>query len=121
MAVLEREVRSSADPSSAGVRRRLFSRQDYQAMAEAGIFDNERVELVEGEIIQMAPIGDPHAALTDPLAVLLRSAFGSIASSHSAWRQPKAKRTRARCRYCDRFMAGLRCTQAACRRHQVGR
>jgi len=46
-------------------------------MASAGAFDSMRVELIEGVIIQMAPIGDTHAAVTHPLAVILEAAFGS--------------------------------------------
>ncbi len=39
-----------------------FSVADYHRMAEAGIFaDHARVELIEGEIVDMAPIGrQPH-------------------------------------------------------------
>ena len=44
------------------VPRRLFSVEEYHRMAEAGILGaDERVELVEGEIVQMAPIGPRHA------------------------------------------------------------
>jgi Uma2 family endonuclease len=40
-------------------------------MSEAGVFANhERVELIEGEIIQMAAIGKRHAARVDRLADL---------------------------------------------------
>src|SRR5918996_6627828 len=42
--------------------RRLFTVEEYHRMAEAGIFrPDERVELIEGEIVQMAPIGPRHA------------------------------------------------------------
>jgi len=42
--------------------RRLFTVEEYHRMADAGILgDDERVELIEGEIIQMAPIGPSHA------------------------------------------------------------
>jgi Uma2 family endonuclease len=42
--------------------RRLFTVEEYHRMAEAGIFgEDERVELIEGEIVQMAPIGPQHA------------------------------------------------------------
>jgi Uma2 family endonuclease len=44
----------------------------YYKMAEAGILKREdRVELIDGEIIDMAAIGSPHAALTNRLARLL--------------------------------------------------
>ncbi len=49
-----------------GVSRRLFSVDDYYQMAAVGILrPDERVELIEGEIIEMAPIGSPHAAGVD--------------------------------------------------------
>ena len=40
----------------------------YLALVTAGIIDeDERVELLDGEIIQMAPIGNPHQAAVDIL------------------------------------------------------
>ena len=54
---------------SVKMQRRLFTVQEYHLMSEAGVFrDNERVELIEGEIIQMAAIGKRHAARVDRLA-----------------------------------------------------
>ena len=44
------------------VNTRKFTVEEYYRMAEAGILQSdERVELVNGEIITMAPIGNPHA------------------------------------------------------------
>jgi Uma2 family endonuclease len=54
---------------SVEMKRRLFTVQEYHLMSEAGVFsDRERVELIEGEIIQMAAIGRRHAARVDRLA-----------------------------------------------------
>ena len=42
--------------------RRRFTVEEYHRMGDAGIFHpDERVELIEGEIVQMAPIGPRHA------------------------------------------------------------
>ena len=42
--------------------RRLFTVDEYHRMGEAGVFkDDERVELLDGEIVPMNPIGSPHA------------------------------------------------------------
>jgi Uma2 family endonuclease len=47
----------------------------YYRMAEAGILsDPHRVELIDGEIIDMAAIGSPHAAITNRLARLFTRA-----------------------------------------------
>ncbi len=49
-------------------KKRLFTRKEYHAMGKAGIFaPNERVELLEGEIIVMAPPGIWHLTRVDRL------------------------------------------------------
>lgn len=46
----------------AEIPRRRFTVDEYHRMGEAGIFQpDERVELIEGDIVQMAPIGPRHA------------------------------------------------------------
>ena len=48
--------------------RRLFTADEFCRMAEVGILDgHERVELIEGEILQMAPIGSRHAGCVNVL------------------------------------------------------
>jgi Uma2 family endonuclease len=51
-----------------------FTVDDYERMAEAGILrEDDRVELLEGDIIEMAPIGPPHAGCVKRLNLLLVS------------------------------------------------
>jgi Uma2 family endonuclease len=48
---------------SVQIQRRLFTVQEYHLMGEAGILsEDDRVELIEGEIVQMAAIGTRHAS-----------------------------------------------------------
>ena len=50
---------------------RLFTVEEYHRMAEAGILhEDDRVELIEGKIIQMAAIGSRHAACVKRLVKL---------------------------------------------------
>jgi Uma2 family endonuclease len=53
-----------------------WSVDDYYKMAEAGLFDRRRVELIDGEIIEMSPMGSPHAVAAELTANVLRNAFG---------------------------------------------
>lgn len=57
-----------AMPAAASVPRRSFTRKDFHAMGTAGILTPEdRVELLEGEVVVMSPIGSRHAACVDRL------------------------------------------------------
>lgn len=60
--------------------RRHFSVAEYYRMAEAGVLsEDDRVELIEGEIIEMNPIGSRHAACVGRLTEL----FGRLASGRA--------------------------------------
>jgi Uma2 family endonuclease len=60
--------------------RYLFTVGEYERMGELGLFhEDDRVELIEGEIIEMAPIGSRHAACVDRLNRLLTAAVGDRA------------------------------------------
>jgi len=51
---------------------RKFTIKDYYKMAESGIFtENDRVELIRGEIIEMSPIGIKHSICILSLNTLL--------------------------------------------------
>jgi len=58
------------------VPRHRLTRRDYHRMGEAGILGtNDRVELLEGQLVDMSPIGPRHAIVTDNLTRLLGMAF----------------------------------------------
>jgi Uma2 family endonuclease len=59
------------------LKRRLFTVEEFQRMGEAGILDeDERVELIEGEIVEMTPIGPPHAIVVARLVALFAARLG---------------------------------------------
>ena len=59
---------------------RLFDVDEYYAMAEAGILtEDDRVELLDGEIVTMAPIGSLHASCVDMLTRILVTHVGERA------------------------------------------
>ncbi len=53
----------------------LWSIGEYYQMAELGFFDGKRVELIEGEVIEMSAMGRPHVIALTRTADLLKSAF----------------------------------------------
>lgn len=64
----------------ADIRKRLFTMDEYHRMAKAGILhERDRVELIEGEILQMSPIGDRHAVCVSRATTLFIRAFGERA------------------------------------------
>ncbi len=59
---------------------RRFTIREYERMVESGILaQDERVELIDGEIVEMSPIGDSHAAFLTNLNHLLVHAVGDSA------------------------------------------
>ena len=63
-----------------GPGRRLITAAEFNRMGEAGIFQpGDRLELIEGEIIDMSPIGRRHAACVRRLNNLLTLMLGGQA------------------------------------------
>ncbi len=62
---LQRRIREE-DP----VRRR-FSVDEYYRMAQAGLFQGQRVELVDGEVLRTSPQGSPHATAVSLITHLI--------------------------------------------------
>jgi Uma2 family endonuclease len=60
--------------------RHRFDVDAYYKLAEAGVLENpKRVELIDGEIIDLNSIGSPHAAITNRLARDFIRAIGNMA------------------------------------------
>ena len=65
---------------SAQLERWHFNVDQYYRLAEAGILkSDDRVELIEGEIVRMSPIGSPHAASVRRSAHLFEIKFAERA------------------------------------------
>jgi len=62
----------------AAVRKHLFTVEEFHRMGEAGIFgEDDRVELIGGEVVRMSPIGWRHAYCVSRLnEILFRFASG---------------------------------------------
>jgi Uma2 family endonuclease len=63
-------IRSSSAriAETAAPSRHKLNADDFHRMAEAGIFgEDDRIELIDGELIDMAPIGQGHAAIVSGL------------------------------------------------------
>ncbi len=56
--------------------KRWITVDEYERMGEAGIFHpDDRLELLEGAIYEMSPIGSPHAACVKYLSALLNQLY----------------------------------------------
>lgn len=59
------------------MKRRLFTVEEFQAMGRAGILtEDDRVELLDGEIVEMPPIGSAHGGTVNKMANLLKERLG---------------------------------------------
>lgn len=64
--------------SAPAIQTKRWTRQEYDRMAEAGIFSpDDRVQLIDGDIVTMTPQHSPHSAAIGLADAALRQAFGS--------------------------------------------
>src|SRR2546423_2235676 len=57
--------------------KRFFNVDEYYRMAEVGLLsEDDRVELIEGEIVEMSPIGCTHAGTVDQSNAFLNHKLG---------------------------------------------
>ncbi len=74
-AVLERKTPNAG---ANGVRPRLITVAEYDRMIEAGIYtENDRIELLNGEIIEIMPKGPKHAYFNEATAELFKQKLGN--------------------------------------------
>jgi Uma2 family endonuclease len=72
--------RAFVDTKTQEVTRRRFTVHEYHRMGEAGILhEDDRVELIEGEIVEMAAIGTRHFSCVNGLNRLLVRGVGDTA------------------------------------------
>ena len=59
--------------------RRLFTAEEFRRMGEAGLLrEDDRLELVEGVIVEMAPIGHRHASCVRKLNEVFHEILGQV-------------------------------------------
>lgn len=72
-AVLEKTTPKAAD----GVKPRLITTSEYDRMIEAGIYtENDRIELLNGEIIELMPKGPRHVYFNESIADFFKERLG---------------------------------------------
>lgn len=59
--------------------KRLLTVEEYHKMGEAGILQEKGIELINGEIIKMSPIGSKHVSCVNKLNALLNALLGNKA------------------------------------------
>jgi Uma2 family endonuclease len=74
---METSIPAMTSRSSVAPTIRRFTRDEYYRMAAAGLFHEERVELLDGEIITMSPQNTVHASTVYRLVHILERLIGT--------------------------------------------
>ena len=65
-----------SDPGLDPIRRHRLTVDEVLEMARTGFFDGKpRMELIEGDLVEMAPIGPPHASVVSDLVRVLNTSL----------------------------------------------
>jgi len=64
----------------------VWTRSEYHKMAELGFFDHQRVELIEGQVIDMRSMGSEHATAVALTARAVERVFGP--GYFTRWQRP---------------------------------
>ena len=84
---------TEAPPTATTRPRRRFTVEEYHQMAAVGILrEDERVELLDGDIVEMSPTGDRHIEAvnrcTDQFAALVVARRARISTQNPVWLGP---------------------------------
>jgi Uma2 family endonuclease len=79
-ATLALEPNMATSPLSHQGHFRPLRRVEYDKLIELGAFQNERIELLEGVLVPMSPIGPPHSSTVQKLTALLVPLFAGRAT-----------------------------------------
>src|SRR5437870_1177779 len=66
-----------SSPTILEPRTHVWTRDEYRRAGELGLFRDRRVQLIEGEILDMPPLGNLHCISTECTARALRDVFGA--------------------------------------------
>lgn len=78
--IIVKKMSPQVCPMALQIARHQFTVGDYHRMVEAGILSPfDKVELIDGEVIQMSPIGSRHAGCVNRLNRLLNQKLGPTA------------------------------------------
>lgn len=87
---------SVGQPEREQVQRKLWTREEYYRLGEQGWFNDQKTELIEGEIIVLPPISHDHCDVIENIKDALAEAFGDdvwIRSQYplpvSSWSEPQ--------------------------------
>ena len=76
---------ATAPPAAAELVPHRFTVADYYRMLEAGILaEDDRVELLGGQVVDMSPMGPPHAAAAEQARDVLQAALGARAQARDS-------------------------------------
>ena len=65
---------------SVQLQKHYFTVDEYYRMAKGGVFsEDDRVELIEGEVVEMSPIGSTHQGCVNELSAILAERLGRSA------------------------------------------
>jgi Uma2 family endonuclease len=74
---------------------RMFTVEEYHRIAEIGLFDDGRVELLDGVVVRMPPIGPPHWSTHRMVMNYLTRIVGDLAQVHGQISLPLGDRNEA--------------------------